>query len=190
MSERRGAWIRTFSGLQFWPLDPRPEELRIEDIAHALSQQCRFAGHSRLFYSVAEHSVHVSALCPLEDALWGLLHDASEAYLQDVARPLKSLPEFAAYREAERHLQEMIVRGFGLDAEPPASVHDADNAMLHLESRCLLTGGLGLPETIAGPAPTFTVHAPWPPLRAEQEFLARFRQLFGREAHRAGRRAQ
>src|ERR1017187_10636100 len=76
--------ITTFSGIHFWPLLPNPADIRIEDIAHALSNQCRFAGHAREFYSVAEHSVRVSQLCPPEDALWGLLHDASEAYLTDV----------------------------------------------------------------------------------------------------------
>ena len=75
---------------------PNPDDIRIEDIAHALSNQCRFAGHAREFYSVAEHSVHVSQLCLPEHALWGLLHDASEAYLVDLPRPLKLLPEFAA----------------------------------------------------------------------------------------------
>ena len=186
MTDRPGGWIRTFSGLQFWPLDPRPEDIRIEDIAHALSQQCRFAGHARIFYSVAEHSVHVSTLCPPENALWGLLHDASEAYLQDVARPLKCLPEFAPYRAAERRLQDMIVLSFGLDADPPASVHDADDAMLQFESRALLTGGLGGPETAVRPAPAFVGDAPWPPPRAEQEFLARFRELTGHGPHSAG----
>src|ERR1039457_118422 len=86
-------FIGTFSGLRFWPLDPNPEKILIDDIAHALAHQCRFGGHASRFYSVAEHSVHVSRLCPPEDALWGLLHDASEAYLVDLPRPLKQLPE-------------------------------------------------------------------------------------------------
>ena len=98
-------FIGTFSGLRFWPLDPNPEKILIADIAHALAHQCRFGGHASKFYSVAEHSVHVSKLCLPEHALWGLLHDASEAYLVDLPRPLKLLPEFAPYREAERRLQ-------------------------------------------------------------------------------------
>jgi len=60
--QRNGDWIQTFSGLQFWPLDPRPDEINIEDIAHALSLQCRFGGHCNRFYSVADHSIHVSML--------------------------------------------------------------------------------------------------------------------------------
>jgi len=106
--------ITTFSGISFWPLLPNPDDIRIDDIAHALAHQCRFAGHTRLFYSVAEHSVRVSQLCRPEDALWGLLHDASEAYLSDVPAPLKELPEFEPYRAAERNLQGAVAQRFGL----------------------------------------------------------------------------
>lgn len=69
--DRRGDWIQTFTGRRFWPLDPRPEDVCIEDIAHALSLKCRFGGHCTRFYSVAEHSVHVSNYVPAEFALWG-----------------------------------------------------------------------------------------------------------------------
>ena len=112
-------FIGTFSGLRFWPLDPNPEKILIADIAHALAHQCRFGGHASKFYSVAEHSVHVSQLCLPEDALWGLLHDASEAYLVDLPRPLKLLPEFAPYREAERRLQRAVALRFGLPPDQP-----------------------------------------------------------------------
>jgi 5'-deoxynucleotidase YfbR-like HD superfamily hydrolase len=71
---------------------------------------------------VAEHSVHVSELCLPEHALWGLLHDASEAYLIDLPRPLKQLSEFAAYREAERRLQRAVAARFGLPPDQPARV--------------------------------------------------------------------
>ena len=120
--------INTFSGLRFWPLNPDPEKILIGDIVHALAHQCRFGGHASRVYSVAEHSVHISRLCPPEVALWGLLHDASQAYLVDLPRPLKQLPEFAAYREAERRLQRMIAVRFGLPPEQPASVTEADDA--------------------------------------------------------------
>lgn len=73
----RSDWIATFTGGVFFPLAPRVEDVRISDIAHALSMLCRFAGHTRGFYSVAQHSVLVSRLCSQQDALWGLLHDAS-----------------------------------------------------------------------------------------------------------------
>jgi hypothetical protein len=103
-----------------------------------LAHQCRVGGHASKFYSVAEHSVHVSKLCPAEDALWGLLHDASEAYLVNLPRPLKLLPEFAAYREAERRLQLAVAVRFGLPPDQPASVTEADDTMLWIEAHSLL----------------------------------------------------
>src|SRR5579885_2784587 len=90
---RHGDWIQTYCGVAFYPLDPRPEEILIEDIAHALSMLCRFTGHVKRFYSVAQHCVYVSHRCDPKDALWGLLHDAAEAYLNDISRPVKSLRE-------------------------------------------------------------------------------------------------
>src|ERR1700693_5499467 len=105
---------------------PNPADIRIEDIAHALSNQCRFGGHAREFYSVTEHCVRVSQHCRPEDALWGLLHDASEAYLSDVPAPLKVLPAFKAYRAAERSLQWTIAARFEGAPEQPASITEAD----------------------------------------------------------------
>jgi hypothetical protein len=127
--------IRTSSGRLFWPLDAREEEIQLEDIAHALSQLCRFVGHTRMFYSVAQHSVLVSRLCPPADALHGLLHDASEAYLGDVSRPIKHQPIFAAYREAETRLQGLVYLRFGLTPVEPKTVKAADEKALHAELR-------------------------------------------------------
>jgi hypothetical protein len=137
-SKRKGDWIQTASGVCFYPLDPRPEDIRVQDIAHALSNQCRFSGHTRRFYSVAEHSVAVSELCDPADALWGLLHDASEAYLVDVPRPVKRLPELAAYRAAEALVMASVCQRFGLPIEMPASVERADKAMLWAEANKLM----------------------------------------------------
>lgn len=93
--DRRGEWILTFSGERFYPFSPAPEEVKTKDIAHALANICRFNGHTRGFYSVAAHSVHVSRLVPPEFALEALLHDAAEAYVGDMVRPLKrGLPAF------------------------------------------------------------------------------------------------
>jgi uncharacterized protein len=83
-------WIQTYTGLKFYPLNPRSKDVRIEDIAHALSLKCRFGGHCRIFYSIAQHSMLVANHVPIEYELVALLHDASEAYLPDVARPIKS----------------------------------------------------------------------------------------------------
>ncbi|MBZ9943411.1 hypothetical protein LB533_20200 [Mesorhizobium sp. BR1-1-13] len=129
---RRGDFMQTYSARQFWPLDARPEEVHIEDIAHSLSLQCRYAGHCKRFYSVAEHSVlianwiwwHGSA----SDALCGLLHDATEAYLVDMPRPVKrSMHE---YRLHEAALWRVIAGRYGLPEVMPAIVHEADNRII------------------------------------------------------------
>lgn len=114
------------------------EDVRLSDISHALSLINRFTGHSRVPYSVAQHSVMVSKLTAPENALWGLLHDASEAYLGDVARPLKALlPE---YRELEDHVQRVIATAFRLPWPMPPDVKVADNRALMAEKRDLIPG--------------------------------------------------
>jgi hypothetical protein len=168
-------FIGTFSGLRFWPLDPNPEKILIADIAHALAHQCRFGGHASKFYSVAEHSVHVSHLCLPEHALWGLLHDASEAYLVDLPRPLKLLPEFAVYREAERRLQRAVAARFGLPPDQPAKVTEADDTMLWIEAHSLL-GSMPV-EAIRDTHHPFEITNPLLPVEAERRFLARFKEL-------------
>lgn len=136
--ERDHSWIQTFTGRQFFPLNPRFEDIQLPDIAHALSNLCRFGGHSDFFYSVAQHSVLVSQHCDPEDALAGLLHDASEAYLIDLPRPIKHAIGLEAYREAERRLQSLIYERFGLKAATPESVERADARLLRTEQRDLL----------------------------------------------------
>jgi len=177
---RRGDWIQTFTGRQFWPLDPRPEEIVIEDIAHALSMQCRFTGHCRDFYSVGEHSYWVSKLCKPENALWGLLHDASEAYLQDMAKPIKRLPEMQGYRDVEKIAQETICLRFGLAMARPDDVSLADKQMLAIEARDLL--GPLHPEFSKWlrdyvPDRPLNVVMPMTQREAERNFLVRFREL-------------
>lgn len=143
-ARRNGDWILTHSGTHFWPLDPRPEEILIDDIAHSLSNQCRFTGHVRSFYSVAEHSLHVSWLCDEDkvEAMWGLLHDASEAYLVDLPRPLKHHSEFGApYRTVEAGLMRCIAERFSLPPDEPESVSKADKVMLGIEARDLMGAG-------------------------------------------------
>ena len=89
-----GPYIQTVSGRRVNPLDPSPDDIDVHDIAVALSNQCRFGGHTRRYYSVAQHACIVSDQmlergADAQDALWGLLHDASEAYLVDLPHPLK-----------------------------------------------------------------------------------------------------
>jgi 5'-nucleotidase len=104
---RTGAWMQTFTGRSFWPADPRPEDIDIVDIAHALSMQPRYGGHCTRFYSVAEHSRLVSEQVELRYGKPGLeraalLHDASEAYLVDIPRPVKV--SLSNYKELEARL--------------------------------------------------------------------------------------
>ena len=134
---RVGGWIQTYTGVAFYPFDPRPSEIQIHDIAHALSMQCRFTGHVKEFYSVAQHSVLVALHCPQEDRLWALLHDATEAYLADVARPVKQHAVMEPYRTIENDLERMICQRFGLPLEKPSSVTVADKRMLATEKRDL-----------------------------------------------------
>jgi len=133
------AWIQTFSGKRFTPTNPNPEAIVIQDIAHALSMQCRFSGHVKKFYSVAQHSVLVSYLCNQEDALWGLLHDATEAYLVDIPRPLKRSGKFDAYLEFEKNMQTAVCQRFGLEDKEPLSVKKADLLLLATEARDLMS---------------------------------------------------
>jgi hypothetical protein len=177
MSERIGDYIQTFTGKRFWPLDPRVEEIDIHDIAHALSNQCRYTGHSVEFYSIAEHSVYVGAYCPNEYHMWGLLHDASEAYICDVARPLKHREEFSFYREIEANIMRVIAEKFNLPFPEPPIVKEIDTQCLTAEAPQLMLhtdewGGMTTPLPIA----LFN----WHPKTAERQFLSSFVAYGGR----------
>jgi len=175
---REGDWIQVYSGGRFWPLDPRPEEIHIEDIAHALSMQCRFGGHCEEFYSVAQHCVEVSFRVPLEDAAWGLLHDAAEAYLVDLPRPVKYWSIIGrAYREAERRLMTAICERFGLPSREPDSVRMADEIMLMTEKRDLMKQGPSWDHLAVGVEPAASIIIGDPPAKAEEEFLRRAKVL-------------
>jgi hypothetical protein len=125
---RKGDWMQTISGGQFWPLDPRPEEIHLEDIAHSLSMICRFNGHCNRFYSVAEHCVLVSSIVPNEYKAWALLHDASEAYIADIVRPAKRFIE--GYKDIEKNIMRSVCVRFGLDPVEPECVKIADQSIL------------------------------------------------------------
>jgi len=167
-------FIATYSGGKFWPLAPRFEDVNIHDISHALSMICRFTGHVRQFYSVAQHCWYVSHLVPEQDALAGLLHDAAEAYVCDVSTPVKQSPQFEFYREAEKRIQRAIFKRFGLQPEIPESVHRADRLLVVREARALLTNSAawaGMPEADIRPL------IPREPCFAEQMYLNRFKEL-------------
>ncbi|MCR5870687.1 MULTISPECIES: hypothetical protein [unclassified Sphingomonas] len=173
-TDRVGNWMQTYTGKAFWPLDPRPEEVDIEDIAHSLSMQGRFAGHADHWYSIAEHSVYVSRFVPPEHALQALLHDASEAYVVDVPRPVK--PALTNYREIEDRVWGAIARRFQLPIELHPSIKLADNAVLLAEQRDLLKPP-PMPGLVPGePAPGLRIAAVAQP-KAKKWFLDRFHEL-------------
>lgn len=169
-------WLLTYSGKAYWPLDPRVEDVCIEDIAHGLSMLCRYAGQTKWFYSVAEHCVLVSHMVPPELALEGLLHDATEAYCSDIVRPLKrALPDYA---RIER-LNDLTIRSkFHLPHDESPLVKQADTNILLAEGHELLppipsgrqwnTGGVWDPRV--------KLYFWLPPI-AEMRFLERFEEL-------------
>jgi hypothetical protein len=175
----RGPWLQTFTGRAFYPLDPRPEDVCIADIAHALALQCRFSGHCRVPYSVAEHSCRVMreveghGRCDLSFA--ALMHDAAEAYVVDVPSPIKRHQSMTWYRETEARVMEAICERFGFSFESLGDplIKRTDLVLLSTEARDLL----GPPPMDWGPLPM--------PLReriepmswrdAEAEFLFLFR---------------
>lgn len=181
------AWILTYSGKRFYPFDMernlQDQTINIIDIAHALSHNCRFTGHTIPFYSVAEHSLRISLNFMFDPylALWGLLHDASEAYFADLAKPIKEF--FPQYKEIEETIQRAVCTTFGLAWHPPhgmpAEVKDADNRMLKTEQRDLM------PNAEDGTICPWSDHLvpydfkifPMTSLRVEAEFLARFSEL-------------
>jgi hypothetical protein len=179
----RGPWIQVFTGGRFYPFDPQPAEIHIRDIAHALSQQTRFTGHLKEFWSVAQHSIEVSKLCSLDTALWGLLHDASEAYMTDVARPIKHDPRMKFYRDQENIILRAIMKRFDLLWPEPSIVQTADKMQLGREARDLM-GSLqpGWEKWIkmAGALPIIKPFEPMDPRRAELAFLERYEELTGR----------
>lgn len=155
---RLGPWLQTASGRKFWPLDPEPLQVVIEDVAHALANTCRFGGATSEYYSVAQHSVYVSQLCESlapegmdanDAALHGLLHDAAEAYMGDLRANLKPwlriCPPWFGYgkrlEDFEAVLLDAIYEGLGLGkptADMQALVHRADLLQRTAEVRELL----------------------------------------------------
>ncbi|MDD4035987.1 MAG: phosphohydrolase [Bacilli bacterium] len=140
--ERIGDWQETYTG-KFWALDPKIEDVSLRDIAHALSQICRFVGHTKHFYSIAQHCLNVYKVLESQGydekiQLMGLLHDASEAYACDIPSPLKRcLPE---YKKVENKIEEVIYSAFGIEHtdEDKKIIKSADVLVLLNEAAVLM----------------------------------------------------
>ena len=131
-------FIQTYTGKRFNPCCIVPErDIAIEDIAHALALTNRFTGHTPRPYSVAQHSVLVSSLCPPPFKLWGLLHDAPEAYFADISRPVKMYLNSicdGAIKTMEDYIAKAVCDRFHLCYDEPANVKEADNIALANEA--------------------------------------------------------
>lgn len=174
--ESIGPTILLVSGAYFSFEHPERTPLPVEDIAHALSNICRFTGHCRGFYSVAQHAVLTSYLAPPEHAFHALHHDDVEAVMGDVSSPLKRL--IPQYKAIERRVEAVILAQFGLPAETPPEVKRADLVALRTEQRDLMHKAGGLWTSLDGidPSQEFRVD-PMRPQEAALHYLRRHRQL-------------
>lgn len=164
--------IQTYTGLEFDVTRPDPALIRIEDIAHALSCMPRFAGHTRWFYSVAQHSVHVSHLVPPHLAKAALLHDAAEAYILDMPTPIKlMLPE---YRDMEVDIMFAVATALGFRSWMCEAVKHADMIALATEKRDLMRNASWWSVPVE---PDEARIVPLLPQQAEQLFLARWAEV-------------
>lgn len=167
------SYIITQTKIRFEFLDPKPEHILIEDIAHALSQTCRFNGHTSGFFSVAQHSVFVSELVEAikpEYSLWGLLHDAQEAYVGDITSPLKKIIN-GNYDYIHDLIQGAIISKFWLFMPEPDEVKRCDRIMTVNELWTLIDPTYeeeGIPRL-------FSEIPCWKPTEAKDRFLQRFK---------------
>lgn len=169
-----GPTITLASGHVFDFLDPEGSLFDIEDIAHGLAHVCRYAGQCRDFYSVAEHSILVSEVVE-EYKFEALMHDASEAFIGDVTRPLKQLlPEF---KRIEANVEDAIVNRFGLNRRSKASIKRADLRVLAAEQAQVMAPGTADWAVAAGIVPAPVQIRYLSPREAKAAFLARFREL-------------
>ncbi|NHR08383.1 phosphohydrolase [Chromobacterium haemolyticum] len=176
------SWILTHSGTAFDPINPNPAAININDIAHALSHICRFNGHTREFYSVAQHSCIVSNIVPTELALAALLHDASEAFICDVASPVK--PHLEGYVCIEHRIMLAVAHAFDID---PAlfrhpEIKRADLVALATEKRDLMPAHHAPWPCLAGLSPLPNTIEAASSHRAKEMFLTTFEHLTGERA--------
>lgn len=176
-------WIETYTGKHLYFLEPSEDQIDIEDIATALSNECRFGGHTSSFYSVAEHSVLVATLCSKELQLSGLLHDASEAYLRDIASPIKQY--LSNYKELETKIMTVIAKKFNLEDNfwHNTEIKVADVMALKAEARQLLpSGGKDWIHLFPTEKEAMVRLRCFTPFEAKNLFMAAFNNLTGTKA--------
>lgn len=172
----RGDWMQTYTGRRYFPMDPRPEDIEPEDIAHALSLLCRYGGHIDRFYSVAEHCVNVSHTVAPEHALAALLHDATEAYVVDVPRPVKRY--LADYRMVEAKVWIAIASRFGVSPNLHEQVKEHDTRILLDERTELMRNAEVGAWSMDGMEPLGVRIMGYEPAKAERMYLTRLAELW------------
>ena len=169
-------WMRTFTGGQFDFVDPQPEMVKVRDIAHHTSLLCRFTGALQEFFSVAEHCLIVSHLVPPEFAFEGLMHDASEAYLNDLNKPAKET--LLDYKALEKKIEHIIALKYGLPTTMSPEVKYADNTSLRAEAAEILLETDFSEWGDMEYDPTYVYgRIPLTSRQAERKFLIRFDEL-------------
>jgi hypothetical protein len=190
MMHRKGGWIQTFTGIQFYPLDPREEDVELDDIAHSLSMIPRYNGHTKKFYSVAEHSILLSNAVAPQHALWALFHDAAEAYLIDVTKPVKSFLfanihyhgetssncEVVPIKTVENRILRVIADKVGLTWPPDDMVNQADQRIVVDEKNQAYANNIGWDHTRGIRPLNIKLHF-WSPEEAKKQFLARWAEI-------------
>lgn len=163
--------ILTATGKRFDLYEPDTDLIDPRDVAHSLAHLCRFNGHTREFYSVAQHACMVADLMPEQDKLAALLHDAAEAYIGDMVQPLKQW--MYAYQDVEQWIWERICTRFNLNPELPASVRHADLVALATERRDLMPADPATWDCLIGIEPMVETIRPWPATEARLTFHQR-----------------
>lgn len=164
-------YILTKNGKRFDLFEPDVCMIDSRDISHSLAHLCRFNGHTREFYSVAQHSCIVADLVPEEHKLAALLHDATEAYIGDMTRPLKKRMD--AYQVLENRIWQQICARFDISQQLHACIHNADLIALATERRDLMPTDPVIWDCLIGIEPALETIRPWPAAEARNTYHQR-----------------
>lgn len=185
---RTGPYIQTYTGRRFYTLNPHPDDVDLADIAHSLALTARFNGHTKYFYSVAEHSVILSHLVAPQNALWALLHDAAEAYLGDLVWPLRQNmniwrpdstgdDEPVTVQQVEERLLRAIAWAFKLSWPIDDEIIQSDHQILVDEKKQVFNDQISWGEQLRGIQPLGAILKFWGPDEAERQFMTRWKEI-------------